>query len=253
MARRPIIAGNWKLHKDHEETRTTVQALASKLDSGTPDVDVVICPTFTSIPAAAEASRGTGIRIGSQNVAWESSGAFTGEVSSEMLERLGVEYVIIGHSERRWVFSETDEMVNLKLRKVLEGKLVPIVCVGERIEEREHDRTEEIVSGQVGAALRDVSEKAMERVVIAYEPVWAIGTGRTATPEQADEVHHLIRGLVRASFGDCVADGVRILYGGSVKPGNAGEILARNDVDGVLVGGASLEAESFAEIISAAR
>ncbi len=253
MARRPIIAGNWKLHKDHEETRTTVQALASRLDSGTPDVDVVICPTFTSIPAAVEASRGTSISIGSQNVAWESSGAFTGEVSSEMLERLGVEYVIIGHSERRWVFSETDEMVNLKLRKVLEGKLVPVVCVGERIEEREHDRTEEIVSGQVGAAFRDVSGEAVERVVIAYEPVWAIGTGRTATPEQADEVHHLIRGLVRASFGDCVADGVRILYGGSVKPGNAGEILARNDVDGVLVGGASLEAESFAEIISAAR
>jgi triosephosphate isomerase len=253
VPRRPIVAGNWKLHKDADETRSTIAELLRELGTDEPTAEVVVCPPFTSLPAAVEVSGDSVIAIGAQNVSWESAGALTGEVSSDMLEQLGVELVIIGHSERRWVFGETDEMVNRKLLKVLGGTLRPIVCVGERLEDREAGRTEEVVSDQVAAALEDVSEEAMERVVIAYEPVWAIGTGKTATPEQANDVHHLIRGLTRASFGDCVADAVRILYGGSVKPENAREILSQHDVDGVLVGGASLEARSFAEIVAAAR
>ncbi|MBD3367830.1 MAG: triose-phosphate isomerase [Candidatus Eisenbacteria bacterium] len=253
MSRRPIVAGNWKLHKNAGETRETIRELASNVDAaGGTSAEIVVCPPFTSLSAAVEAARGSDILIGAQNVSSESSGAFTGEVASEMLEDLGVSYVIIGHSERRWVFGETDDMVNAKLRKVLDGDLVPIVCVGERLEDREGGRTEEVVRTQVTSALKGISEDAAVRVVIAYEPVWAIGTGRTATPEQADEVHRLIRDLIRANFGGCVADGVRILYGGSVKPGNAGEILSQNDVDGVLVGGASLEAVSFARIIEKA-
>ena len=251
MSRRPIVAGNWKLHKNSDETRETIAALKAEIGSGEQPADILVCPPFTSLPAAVEAARGSSIAIGAQNVFWESGGAYTGEVSSEMLESLGVTHVVIGHSERRWVFDETDDMINRKLRKVLEGSLVPIVCVGERLEDRESGRTEEFVAGQVREALRGVPEGALDRVVVAYEPVWAIGTGRTATPEQADEVHHLIRELIRATFGDCVADGVRVLYGGSVKPDNAGEIMARNDVDGVLVGGASLEAGSFARILKA--
>jgi triosephosphate isomerase len=245
------VAGNWKLHKNDAETRDTIKALRSALGDGEKRADIVVCPPFTSLPAAVSAARGSAVRVGAQNVSSESSGAFTGEVSSEMLEHLGVEFVIIGHSERRWIFGETDDAVNAKLLKVLSGHLVPIVCVGERLEDREKGRTDEVVGEQVRLAFRNVPDSAFERIVVAYEPVWAIGTGRTATPEQANDVHHLIRELVRANFGGCVADGVRILYGGSVKPDNAGDILARDDVDGVLVGGASLDAGSFSGIIDA--
>jgi len=245
--RRPLIAGNWKMHKTLGEARALVDGIRAGL--GEWAVDVLVAPPFTALGVTVEATRGSAIAVAAQNVHWERQGAFTGEVSPGMLRDAGCSHVILGHSERRQLFGETDDGVARKAVAALDAGLVPIVCVGETLEEREADRTMEIVERQVERALRALSPDAVAGLVIAYEPVWAIGTGRAATPDQAQEVHAGIRGLVARSHGDPVAASLRIQYGGSVKPQNAAEIMAQPDIDGALVGGACLEAASFLEIV----
>jgi triosephosphate isomerase len=252
VERRTIVAGNWKMNKTPAEARRLIMGLRNRMAGLDVRAEVVVFPPFTALPTAVDAAQNTAIRVGAQNAFWAASGAYTGEISPSMLESIGVTHVILGHSERRGIFGETDEIVNRKLLQVLDGRLVPIVCVGEVLDERESGRTEEVVSRQIQRSLRDVAPDHASRLVVAYEPVWAIGTGRTASPEMANDVHVLIRRRIAAIFGESAAAGVRILYGGSVKPDNAGELLAESDIDGVLVGGASLEAESFAAILSAA-
>jgi triosephosphate isomerase len=252
MSRKRIIAGNWKLNKTASETRRFLLTLRNKIAGMDALPEILICPPSVALETAIDAARESGIAIGAQNAYWESTGAFTGEVSTEMLESLGVSHVLIGHSERRALFGESDENVNRKLLKVLSGTLTPIACVGEMLEDREAGRTEEVVVGQVKSALMGVAHEHARRIVLAYEPVWAIGTGLTATPGQANVVHGLIRRSVGAIFDGAVADELRILYGGSAKPDNAAGLMAESDVDGLLVGGASLDADSFAEIIRAA-
>jgi triosephosphate isomerase len=252
MARKAIVAGNWKLYKTAPETRRLIMALRNKLLAVSTRAEVVVCPPFPSLETAVDAARGSAIKVGAQDVFWEAEGAYTGEVSTAMLEAVGVEYVIVGHSERRHVFGETDDDVGRKLRRVLAGSLVPIVCVGEVLAEREAGRTGEVVSRQVAAAFGGVAPESAQRVVLAYEPVWAIGTGRTASPEMANEVHVLIRERIAGILSRTVAETVRILYGGSVKPDNAAALMSQSDLDGVLVGGASLDAGAFSEIVRSA-
>ncbi|MFH1502492.1 MAG: triose-phosphate isomerase [Candidatus Eisenbacteria bacterium] len=252
MQRRPLVAGNWKMNKTAKDTRRFLITLRNRLTGMSPGADVLVCPPFVSLETAVDAARGTSIAIGAQNTSWQADGALTGEVAPEMLEDIGVTHALIGHSERRGVFGETDDHVNRKLLHVLSGSLTPVVCVGEVLAEREAGETEAVVRRQVQGALANVAPDHAPRIVMAYEPVWAIGTGLTASPEMANEVHVLIRGAIAAIFGQSVADGTRILYGGSVKPDNAGNLLAESDVDGVLVGGASLDPGSFAGIIAAA-
>jgi triosephosphate isomerase len=247
--RTPIIAGNWKMNK------TTIEAeeLAAKLVellSSVKDREIVLGPPFTSLEAVSETIKGTNISLSAQNMHWEDKGAFTGEISAEMLLDLGCKYVIIGHSERRQYFGETDETVNKKARQALKKGLLPIMCVGETLAEREADKLNEIISRQVTGGLKDISLDDMRKVVIAYEPVWAIGTGKTATPEQANEVHALIRQKVQALYNDDIAEGLRIQYGGSVTPENVSSLMAKPDIDGALVGGASLKPESFAALVN---
>jgi triosephosphate isomerase len=247
----PIIAGNWKMHETEEETFQ----LASDLKNRLKDVDgvkVIICPPFTSLSSAKRAIQDSPILLGAQNMHWEQMGAYTGEISPAMLLTAGCRYVIIGHSERRAYFFETDNLVNLKVKSALEAGLFPIICVGEKLEQREANKTEEVVEKQVEGAFRDLRAKQAEKTVIAYEPVWAIGTGKTATPKQADEVHFLIRKLLSSEFGKKCAQKISILYGGSVKPDNSGVLLRMPDIDGALVGGASLVAESFENIVRSA-
>lgn len=247
----PIVAGNWKMNKtDSEATELTGRIV--KLLSGIEGVDVVLCPPFTALTAVHAPLKGTKIGLGAQNMHWEAKGAFTGEISAEMLLTSGCRYVILGHSERRTYFGETNESVNRKVRAALAADLTPIVCVGETRAEREQGRTEEVVLNHVTGAFVGFSPEEIEGVVIAYEPVWAIGTGLTATPQQAQEVHAFIRKILRDSWGVQVAERIRIQYGGSVKPENATEIFHELDVDGGLIGGASLEAESFAAIVRSA-
>jgi triosephosphate isomerase len=252
MARTTLIAGNWKMHKTVAETRRFIHELRNKLLGIDARAGVVVCPPFVALEAAVEAAGDTGIEIGAQNASSESEGAFTGEISPAMLESLGVRYVLLGHSERRTLFGETDELVNRKLARALAYDLMPIVCLGETLEEREGGRTEAVVTAQVRAALDGVAPDHAGRLAIAYEPIWAIGTGRTASPEVVDEAHGLIRRTLAAIFGGASADRVRLLYGGSVKPANAEGLLAQADIDGVLVGGASLDAATFAEIVRCA-
>lgn len=252
MARTRLVAGNWKMHKTVAETRRFLLEFRNKLLGIDTRADVVVCPPFVSLETAVDAARGSSIGIGAQNAFWTSSGAYTGEVSPEMLESLGVRYVILGHSERRHVFGETDGEVNRKLLHVLSRDLTPIVCLGESLEERDAGRTEAVVAGQVRAALEGVAPDHARRLVVAYEPVWAIGTGRTASAETANEVHGLIREKLAVMFDGTSADRIRILYGGSVKPENAESLMTRPEVDGVLVGGASLDAAAFAEIVRCA-
>jgi len=248
--RRPILAGNWKMNM----TATQARELASKLVplvSAVKDRDIVLGPPFTSIASVAEIIKGTNIGLSAQNLHWEDKGAFTGEISAEMLLDLGCRYVIIGHSERRQYFSETDDTVNKKVKQALKKGLLPILCVGETLAEREAGKLNEIISRQVTGGLKDISAGDMEKVVIAYEPVWAIGTGKTATPEQAQAVHAYIRSRIAA--GDAaVAAALRILYGGSVKAANAAQLFDKPDIDGGLIGGASLVAEEFMAICRAA-
>ena len=252
MDRTTLVAGNWKMNKAPKETRRFIIALRNRLVGIDARADVVVFPPFVSMETAVDAARDTDIHIGAQNASWQSDGALTGEVAPAMLEELGVEYVILGHSERRAVFGETDSEVNRKLLHVLSGSLIPIVCVGEVLEDREAGRTEEVVRTQVAAALDGVAPDHAGRLVVAYEPVWAIGTGRTASPETANAVHGLIRASVAAIFGATAARETRILYGGSVKPENAASLMAQSDIDGVLVGGASLDPVGFAQIVQAA-
>jgi triosephosphate isomerase len=249
--RRRLIAGNWKMHKTLAEATALVQALRSSVDTEAADADVLVAPPYTALAAVAEQVRGSGILLGAQNMHAEAKGAFTGEIAPGMLVEVGCSHVILGHSERRQIFGETDEGVGRKGRVALDVGLVPILCVGETLEERDADRTLEVVERQVERALRQITPDEAAGCVIAYEPVWAIGTGRAATPQQAQDVHAAIRKLVDRSHGEAVAAAIRILYGGSVKPDNAAELLTNPDIDGALVGGACLEAESFLGIIRA--
>lgn len=247
--RTKIVAGNWKMNKKASEAAALVEGIKQEV-AGVSKVEVVVCPPFTDLKDAAAACAGSNVALGAQNVHWEASGAFTGEISAEMLKELGVTYVIVGHSERRQYFGETDETVNKRAKAALAAGLIPIVCVGETLSERDAGQMEEVVVRQTKAGVDGLGED-LAKVVIAYEPVWAIGTGRTATPAQAQEVHALIRRtLAEISNGD-IANGIRIQYGGSMKPENAKELMSQPDIDGGLIGGAALKADSFAAIIKA--
>ena len=249
--RTPIIAGNWKMYKTEEEALQLVSDLKHRLKDAV-GVKIVVCPPFTALSSVRRALDDTTILLGAQNMHWEEKGAFTGEVSPSMLLTIGCKYVIIGHSERRSYFFETDHSVNLKVKSALKFNLSPIICVGEKLDQREANKTEEVVEIQVKEAFKDLSAQQAEKTVIAYEPVWAIGTGRTATPKQANEVHLFIRQLLSSEFGKECAEKINILYGGSVKPENSKELLEMSDIDGALVGGASLDAQSFEGIVRSA-
>jgi triosephosphate isomerase len=247
--RRPIVAANWKMNKtigDGVDLADEVKRGLADLDSA----DIVLCPPFTALKSVGDLLRYGNIKLGAQNVHFEAEGAFTGEISVAMLQDLGCEYVILGHSERRLYFGETDELVNRKARAVLAAGMHPIICVGETLEQREADETESVVRGQIKASLKGLGE-GLKQAVIAYEPVWAIGTGRTASPEQAQQVHAFIRSLIGAIAGKKLAAGIRIQYGGSCKPDNAKTLFALPDVDGGLIGGAALKAQPFMQILQA--
>jgi triosephosphate isomerase len=250
--RRALIAGNWKMYKTVPEARELIAGIRAGLES-VGAVDLLVAPPFTALHAAAEALRGSRILLGAQHMHSEKEGAFTGEVSAPMLRDAGCSHVILGHSERRQLFGESDEGVGRKARVAFDHGLTPILCVGETLPERETDRTLAVVERQTGKALERLSPDEAARSVLAYEPVWAIGTGKVATPQQAQEVHAFIRKLVARSHGDAVAASLRILYGGSVKPDNAAGLLAQADIDGALVGGACLKADSFLAIARAER
>jgi triosephosphate isomerase len=250
--RMPLIAGNWKMFKTVHEAVYFVKELRLVVkDIG--DVEIVIAPPFTAVHAAAEAARNTNIGVAAQDLYWEGSGAFTGEVSGAMIKEAGAEYVIIGHSERRRLFGETDAIVNKKLLAAIASGLTPIVCVGEMLEERERDETFSVLDRQIKEGLDRFTSNELSELVIAYEPVWAIGTGRNATAAQAGEAHAHIRQRLRQWFGADAADRCHVIYGGSVKPDNIRELIAETDVDGALVGGASLEVKSFADIVAKSR
>jgi len=252
MSRRSFVAGNWKMNKTPFESRALAQDLRGRLE-GYGKCDICICPTYLSIACAAEVLKGTNIAVGAQNMFWEKSGAYTGAISPQMLVDAGVQHVIIGHSERRQYFGDTDEKVNKRIYAALAHKLKVIMCVGETKEERLNNVTEEVIRAQVAGGLKGLTLEHMADFTIAYEPVWAIGTGLTATPTQAQEVHKYIRALVKERFNSAVAETVRIQYGGSVKPDNAKELLSQPDIDGALVGGASLVAADFEAIVKAAK
>ena len=248
--RKAIIAGNWKMNKTASEAAVLVDELVPAVqDAG---CEVVICTPYTDLVTAVEKTKGTNIHVGAENVHFEKSGAFTGEISADMLVDLGVEYVIVGHSERRQYFAETDETVNKRTKAALAAGLKPIVCVGELLWERECDITEEVIARQIKLDLFNVTEEELKNVVIAYEPVWAIGTGKTATADQAEEVCSFIRATIAKLYNQAAADAVTIQYGGSMNDGNADELLSKTNVDGGLIGGASLVAEKFAAIVKAA-
>ncbi len=247
MSRKVIIAGNWKMNQNAREAKALVDAL-KPLVAGIDACEIVVCPPFTSIAAAAEAAKGSNIKVGAQNIHWAESGAFTGEISAAMLKELGVEYVIIGHSERRQFFGETDETVNKRLKAALAAGLKAIVCIGEMLDEREGGKTEKVLDAQINGGFADITPEQMAEIIVAYEPVWAIGTGKTATPEMAEETHAFIRVRLRDMFGEA-GDKVRIQYGGSMKADNAKALVAQRNIDGGLIGGASLKADSFADLI----
>jgi len=248
MPRQRLIAANWKMYKNPDQTREFFQAFLPLVADHTRD-EIVVCPPYTDLHAAVEATTGSNVAIGAQDMYWKEEGAFTGEISPGMLLAAECTHVIIGHSERRQYFGESDDTVNLKLKAALEAGLTPIVCVGEVLEEREADLTEDVLRRQCLRAFHAISAKKASRLVIAYEPVWAIGTGKTATPQLAAEAHSLIRTEAAKAFGDRLAESMRILYGGSVKPENAKSLMAEEEIDGALVGGASLDAQSFAAIV----
>jgi len=249
--RNAVIAGNWKMNKTPAETTELIEAIKPLVaDAG---CGVIVCVPFVCLDAAMKAAAGSNIRVGAQNCHWEKSGAFTGEISAPMLKAMGVEYVIIGHSERRQYFGETDATVNKRVLAALENGLKVIICVGETLTQREQGITKELVAMQTKIALNNVTADDMKNIIIAYEPVWAIGTGRTATADQADEVNGWIREAVCDLYGSAVAEGTTVQYGGSMNPGNAEELLSKLHVDGGLIGGASLKAPDFAAIVAAAR
>ncbi len=249
MSRKVIIVGNWKMNKTAAEAKAFV-AEFKPLAASLKNVQIGIAPTFTALAAAVEAAKGTNIMVGAQNVHWAESGAFTGEVSAAMLKEIGAQFVIVGHSERRQYFAETDETVNKRTKAALAAGLDVIVCIGELLEEREGNKTEKVLKTQLNGSLAGLSATDMDKIVIAYEPVWAIGTGKTATPDMADETQAFCRKVVAEMFGSEVAEKVRIQYGGSMKGDNSAELVAKPNIDGGLIGGASLKAASFAELIS---
>ena len=250
--RTPFVAANWKMYKTIAETQAFFREFAP-LAAGVDDVEIVVAPPFLGVPAAVEATRATRVGIAGQDLYWEREGAFTGQVSAGMLKEAGARYVIIGHSERRTKFGETDEQVNKKVHAAVAGGLTPIVCVGETLEEREREQTLAVLDRQLKVGLAGLSADTVAALAVAYEPVWAIGTGRNATAAQAQEAHAHIRGRLREWFGAESGDACRILYGGSVKPANTKELVHQADVDGALVGGASLDPKAFAEIVAASR
>ncbi len=246
--RAKVIAANWKMYKTPDQSRDFFRDFLP-LVAGHDRDEIVVCPPFIDIPAAVDSAKGSNVAIGGQNLHWEKEGAFTGEISIGMLLSVGVTHVIIGHSERRQYFGETDDVVNLKLKAALEAGLTPIACVGEVLEEREAGLTEDVLRRQCLRAFHAISGKKATKLIMAYEPVWAIGTGKTATPQMAADAHVLIRAEAAKAFGQEHADGLRILYGGSVKPDNVKALMAEEEIDGALVGGASLDPKSFAAIV----
>lgn len=250
--RKKVIAGNWKMNNDLMESEKLIVELKNLLQNEKPNCDVIICPPFTSLSEASKLVKGSVIKLGAQNMYFEESGAFTGEVSASMLKSVGCEYVILGHSERRNIFGESDEVINKKIKKALSAELKPIFCVGELLEERENGTTNDVIKRQILKGLAGIPADDMKNIIVAYEPVWAIGTGKTATPAQAQEVHEFIRDLIEIEYSMEVSMNLVILYGGSVKPDNAKQLLSQIDIDGALVGGACLKADSFMGIIKGA-
>lgn len=246
--RKPIIAGNWKMHKTIAEAVEFVNEIKGKVNNT--DVEAVICAPFTLLKDLKAATKGTPIKIGAQNMHYADNGAFTGEISAPMLKELDIDYVVLGHSERRQYFNETNETVNKKVLKALEAGIDPILCIGETLEEREADKTKDVCKVQTEKALENVTAEDMKKVVIAYEPIWAIGTGKTATAEQANDVIAYVREVVKGLYGEEISEEVRIQYGGSVKPSNVSEIMNQTDIDGALVGGASLQPADFTELVN---
>ncbi len=246
--RKKVIAANWKMYKTPDQARDFFREFLPMVAGHDRD-EIVVCPPFLDIPAAIEAVKGSQVAIGAQDLHWEKEGAYTGEICATMLLTVGVKHVIIGHSERRQYFGETDDVVNLKLKAALETGLIPIVCVGEVLEEREAGMTEDVLRRQCLRAFHAISGKKASKMVVAYEPVWAIGTGKTATPQMAADAHALIRAEAAKAFGQEFSEQLRILYGGSVKPENAKALMAESEIDGALVGGASLDPKSFAAIV----
>ncbi|WP_066192447.1 MULTISPECIES: triose-phosphate isomerase [Gracilibacillus] len=248
--RKNVIAGNWKMNKLLGEAVDFVEATKDKI-AAEAKVESVVCAPFPYLPALVEIAKGTDLHIAAQNMHFEESGAFTGEVSPSMLRDIGVTYVVLGHSERRELFAETDESVNQKAKAAFDHDLIPIICVGETLQQREANETMNVVESQVKAALAGLTEEQVNQTIIAYEPIWAIGTGKTATSEQANEVCTYIRKVVAEAVSEAASEALRIQYGGSVKPANVDELLAQSDIDGALVGGASLEADSFLQLVEA--
>lgn len=250
--RKPIIGANWKMNRGTpEEVKDMLQKFLPQV-KGIDFVDIVICAPFTSLQTLIEIIKNTNVKAGAQNMYFEEKGAFTGEISPNFLKSLGVEYVILGHSERRDIFKESDKLINKKLKKALESDLTPIVCIGEHLDERETGRTKDVIEYQMNETFKDLNKDQIKKIIIAYEPIWAIGTGKTATPEQAEEIHVFIRDLLSQKYDKETADSVRIQYGGSVKPSNAKSIFNKENIDGGLVGGASLQADSLVQIVKAA-
>lgn len=246
--RKPIIAGNWKMHKTINEAKSFVEEINGSIKET--DVEAVICAPYTILKDLKEVTKGTNIKVGAQNMHFEENGAFTGEISPLMLKELDVDYVIIGHSERRQYFNETDETVNKKVKKALEHSIIPIMCVGESLEQREAGDTKSIVKSQVEKGLEGINHEDIKKIVVAYEPIWAIGTGKTASSEDANEVIAYIREVIKNVSSEDISEEIRIQYGGSVKPSNVEEIMNQSDIDGALVGGASLEPKDFIELVN---
>ncbi len=247
-----VIAGNWKMNNDLNESKDLIAKLLTGLKNLNTTCDVVICPPFTSLSETSAMIKGSKIKLGAQNLHQEKNGAFTGEISAQMLIGSGCEFVIIGHSERRVIFGETDELINKKINQAIKNNLKPIFCVGELLKQREKNITEQVIETQILEGLKGFSQEVLNDLIIAYEPVWAIGTGKTATPQQAEEVHVFIRKLIKDKFSADFAEKLRILYGGSVKPDNSKDLLSQKNIDGALVGGACLDADSFLKIIKSA-
>ena len=248
MARKIFIAGNWKMNKTAAETAELASALKASLAQFAGKCEIAVCPTFTSLATAVEILKGSNVKVGAQNIHWADNGAYTGEISGAMLKEIGVEYVIIGHSERRQYFGETDETVNQRIKAALKYGLKPIVCIGETLAEREGGVTNTVLEKQIRGAFADISAADMDAITIAYEPVWAIGTGKTATPDVAQETHAFIRSVLAALFGDKAQD-IVVQYGGSMKAENSGALVSKQDIDGGLIGGAALKADSFTALI----
>ena len=253
MARKTFIAGNWKMNKTAAETKALAEALKESLAKFGDTVTMAVCPTFTSLATAVEVLKGSNVKVGAQNIHWADNGAFTGEISGAMLKEIGGEYVIIGHCERRQYFGETDETVNKRIKAALKYELKPIVCIGETLAEREGGKTNDVLAVQLKGGLADLTAADMANITIAYEPVWAIGTGKTATPEMAQETHAFIRKTLTDMFGAEVAENTVVQYGGSIKAENAAALTAQKDIDGGLIGGAALKADTFTALIENAQ